>query len=413
MIPLDRYREALAQLPDEIKAAEVTTRELDDVQLFIHSGKLQSSKAYKTSSVSVFASDGESVGSAVTECGDDDPAELIRRAYENSRYSGGARQLKKGATVRVAEDGEDVPFEKLLELGLKLEEEAAKTPSVSEVTSCSVRMRTISYHTIDTFGDDNTYSDTVFHAGIGIKAGGQGSGGYDVHAGHLDDIDPAFIIARALEDAKRVDTELPLVKVPSGISDVVINRNSVSAMMVIAWMAIHNRYHSANAQIYPLRPEAVIRTVQETPETWENGMRELPPPEEYEGGKWKMRLNGQGTAEMVSSPTMLYISSSEKTVDQLISDMGNGILVTDAADIIHSVEPSTGAFSLLSDGLVIENGKPVGRFEKIVVSGTMQQLMRGITETGDDLTVMEFMNPYYAYGGPSILAKDLKIAGNA
>ena len=86
------------------------------------------------------------------------------------------------------------------------------------------------------------------------------------------------------------------------------------------------------------------------------------------------------------APTNLYIAAGEKSLTELMADVGNGVVITKLAGLHAGANPSSGDFSLLSKGYTIENGKRGRAVEQITVAGNFYQLLKSICAVGSDLT---------------------------
>lgn len=106
------------------------------------------------------------------------------------------------------------------------------------------------------------------------------------------------------------------------------------------------------------------------------------------------------------APTNLYIAAGEKSLTELMADVGNGVVITELAGLHAGANPSSGDFSLLSKGYTIENGKRGRAVEQITVAGNFYQLLKSICAVGSDLTFEGS-----SIGSPSVDAGTLKISG--
>lgn len=110
-----------------------------------------------------------------------------------------------------------------------------------------------------------------------------------------------------------------------------------------------------------------------------------------------------------------YIVPSSDDLDltkceDLCKSMGNGLLINDISGLHAGINHISGDFSLLAGGFLIENGEKVRPVEQITVSGNVLELFSNITEIGSDLYFgMPSSGPI---GSPSILIKDIDVAGN-
>ncbi|MBQ3108819.1 MAG: TldD/PmbA family protein, partial [Clostridia bacterium] len=59
------------------------------------------------------------------------------------------------------------------------------------------------------------------------------------------------------------------------------------------------------------------------------------------------------------APSNFYILPGEKSRDAMIETLDNGLIITEVSGLHAGVTPVSGQFSLLANGMLIENGKPV------------------------------------------------------
>lgn len=109
------------------------------------------------------------------------------------------------------------------------------------------------------------------------------------------------------------------------------------------------------------------------------------------------------------APSNFYVEKGEKTLEEMISDMEKGILITELQGLHSGLNSVSGDFSLAALGYEIKDGKIAKAVEQITVAGNYFELLKNIEETGSDL---KFGLPGEAYiGSPSLKIKKLAIAG--
>lgn len=106
------------------------------------------------------------------------------------------------------------------------------------------------------------------------------------------------------------------------------------------------------------------------------------------------------------SPTNFYIEKGDKSLDEIINMIGEGLMVTDFAGLHSGASAVTGDFSLAAKGFYIENGKKSYPVEQITVAGNFFDLLKNIECIGNDLKF-----PLNSVGSPSVLATGLSVAG--
>lgn len=109
------------------------------------------------------------------------------------------------------------------------------------------------------------------------------------------------------------------------------------------------------------------------------------------------------------APSNLYVEKGEKTLEEMISEMDRGIMITELQGLHSGLNSVSGDFSLAALGYEIKDGKIAKPVEQITVAGNYFELLKNIEETGSDL---KFGLPGEAYiGSPSLKIKKLAIAG--
>lgn len=109
------------------------------------------------------------------------------------------------------------------------------------------------------------------------------------------------------------------------------------------------------------------------------------------------------------SPANFYIGKGNKTLQEMISSVDKGILISELQGLHSGLNTVSGDFSLAALGYEIENGKIKRPVEQITVAGNYFDLLKDIEEVASDL---KFGLPGESYiGSPSIKIKKLSVAG--
>ena len=106
------------------------------------------------------------------------------------------------------------------------------------------------------------------------------------------------------------------------------------------------------------------------------------------------------------SPTNFYIEKGDKSFNELLVKIGNGLLITDFAGLHSGADSITGDFSLAAKGFKVEEGKKTTPVEQITVSGNFFDLLKNIKVIGNDLKF-----PMSTVGCPSVIVEGLIVAG--
>lgn len=108
-------------------------------------------------------------------------------------------------------------------------------------------------------------------------------------------------------------------------------------------------------------------------------------------------------------PTNMYIEEGDGSLDDLLKHMNEGIIITDIHGLHAGINPTSGDFSLSSNGFLIENGSYKRPLEQITIAGNLYDMLKEIEAIGNDT---KFSHPNSDYlGSPSIIISSLSISG--
>ena len=116
--------------------------------------------------------------------------------------------------------------------------------------------------------------------------------------------------------------------------------------------------------------------------------------------------SGSAVSEM---PTNLVVEAGEKTLDGLMEEVGEGIMLTDLSGLHAGVNAISGDFSLLCEGYLIENGKKGRPVEQITVAGNFYDVIKSIKSVGND--IINLPSGEGEFFTPSVLIESLAISG--
>lgn len=103
-------------------------------------------------------------------------------------------------------------------------------------------------------------------------------------------------------------------------------------------------------------------------------------------------------------PINLYIQPGEKSKDELISSIQEGVLITDLAGLHSGVNSISGDFSVAATGFYIQEGKISSPVKQMTVAGNYFDYLKQIEEVGSDLK----FSPG-GFGSPSLYVKELSV----
>lgn len=416
MLREDKLALRAGSLPEGIVAAEVTRGWHDETSLQIEDGEQSSCRSFLGSSVLVLVESGASTGRVSSTDPFAEIRPLLQEAAENAKYSSGKGVITKGEPISVKPPKNGLTVSDLRNFGVELEKAASAIPGLVSVTSCRARMRTLGYETANTLGSDDHYEEFSLTGSIGVEmssgAGKRWSSGISVSADTLDDLDPGIIAAKVAAKAHLVyggslEKRMP----PAGKYRTVITSDVASSIMLKAWMGIAGANVARRSPIYPFDPSTVICYERRVPDTWANGVHESLGTSATVDGHLMTPVNLRGDVKMVSTPSRLFIEPSDTSPEDLLAAMGDGLFVTTAFDVIHSIQDSNGDFAIICDGIIYEKGKPRWAFERALMHGNMQNFFANLRTSGDDPGLHQFLQSVYAYGSPTVFLEDVAFGG--
>ncbi|MEM8578761.1 MAG: TldD/PmbA family protein [Pseudomonadota bacterium] len=102
-------------------------------------------------------------------------------------------------------------------------------------------------------------------------------------------------------------------------------------------------------------------------------------------------------------PWNIALSQGTASKDDLIADMGTGLLVTSM--IGATINPNTGDYSRGAAGLWVENGQIAYPVNECTIAGNLRDMLRGLVPAND-------ARPYLSRVVPSLLVQGMTIAGS-
>ena len=116
---------------------------------------------------------------------------------------------------------------------------------------------------------------------------------------------------------------------------------------------------------------------------------------------------GSAVSEM---PTNLVVETGEKTLEGLMEEVGEGIMLTDLSGLHAGVNAISGDFSLLCEGYLIEGGKKGRPVEQITVAGNFYDVIKSIKSVGND--IINLPSGEGEFFTPSVFVGELAISGD-
>ncbi len=414
MIALDRYTEVFEQRPADIELCEVNADVHDETRISVRDGRQDGFEAFSRTTLCVRAARGGKVGQAFTERLQDDPAAILQKAAASAEYIDSALPIiadhQSCSHAASDNDGDQA----MMAFGVELERAMKSFPGISRAGACTVRRTRQEMRTINSLGADSSWSDSFVMATLAADLICSGKSVHTVitaKAPELAELEPHAIAEAALERASLVGAGLQKgnADIRSGRYAVVLPDTVAAGIMMVAWRTVISPYLSAGQAIFPFDPAEIISYEPLDIPSWGNrtALYRRQPQTVQAGAAISRPLNMGGAGVIMSRPNSMSISPGKAGLSQLIAEMGDGILLTDAVDIIHAVNSATGEFSVICSGILYRGGAPQGAVSRLTMSGDLQGLLRRVRAVGSDQMYTEFMQKKYSYGGASLLVDDM------
>ncbi len=301
--------------------------------------------------------------------------------------------------------------------------------NVVETSKANVRI-------VNTYGMDRSYTENICVVQAEVNAeenGSVASGGYMVYDRDVNAID---IDAVAQEAVSRTISRLNASSIPSGKYRVVLHHDALVSLLGV-FSSIFSA-ESAQKGMSLLKDKlgeciaAPCVTITDDP-LLPTGPNSRPFDAEgvaskahvvVENGVFRTFLHNLKTAykdgvettgnagkagyssAVHVKPSNFFFAKGEKTFDELLADVGEGLVVTSVSGLHAGANAVSGDFSLLSKGYTIKDGKRDKSVEQITVAGNFYELLKNIRAFADDLTF-----PGSAMGSPSADVGELSVSG--
>lgn len=336
-----------------------------------------------------------------------------------------------------SKDLESVNAEELIDIAMNLEKEAKKcSDKVENIAGCSVSYGKSNYGIYNTKGLELTNKVNLLSAYVvpviddnGTKYDGTG---YTL-ANSLKEVDTVKIAKQGVDEAlSRIGGK----SVPSGTYKAIINNEAMVSLLstfadVFSADAAQKGLSLLNGKEGQMIASEKV-TIVDNPHL-ENGLASTPFDDEgvatyskdivskgklntllhnlKTANKAGVKSTGNGFKASYASPvgvdsTNFYIEKGSKSLDELMKDVDEGLIITEFSGLHAGANAVTGDFSLSSKGFYIEDGKKSYPVEQITVAGNFFELLNQIEDIADDLKF-----PMSSVGSPSVRVSEISVAG--
>ena len=388
---------------------------------------------------------GDKIGYSYTEILDEDAIEmLVKKAKENvlaienndvQFIYDGDKEYKNINTYYKAL--ENISADKLIKIALDMESEAKKyCDKVESFSGCAVSYSSGKYGIINSKGL-NLHNKSNILTSYVVPIVKDGDNMYDgfgyVVAKSLDEVNPYEIAKMGVDEAL---SKIGGKSIPSGNYKVIINNDAMVSLIsrfsgVFSGDAVQKGLSLLKGKEGEVIAADIVNLV-DNPHL-ENGLASVGFDDEgvattktylIKDGKLESLLHNLKTSNKAGvkstgngfkssyaspisvSPTNFYIEPGTNSLEEIIKKINKGLIITDFAGLHSGANSITGDFSLAAKGFYIENGTKTKPVEQITVAGNFFALLKDVEEIGNDLKF-----PMSSVGSPSILIKELSIAG--
>ena len=332
---------------------------------------------------------------------------------------------------------ENIDPGKMIDLALDLEKEAKNyCDKVVNINGCKISYSSSNYGIYNTKGLELNNKDNIltsYVVPVVEDESGKNDGVGYVVASSLDEVKPREMAAQGVEEAL---SKLGGKSIPSGsYKTIIYNEAMVQLLETFASTFSGDAAQKGLSLLKGKEGDMIaspIVTIVDDP-LMEGGLASAPFDDEgvatftkelvYEGKlntllhnlktahKQGVKSTGNGfkasyASSVNVSESNLYLRKGEKSFEDLMKEINEGVIITDLAGLHSGANTVSGDFSLAAKGFYVENGKKTFPVEQITLAGNYFDLLKNIVSIGNDLKF-----PMSNVGSPSVLVTGLSIAG--
>jgi PmbA protein len=330
----------------------------------------------------------------------------------------------------------DCSEEEMIERALKIEESAkAEDPRIARVRKASYQESKLSVRVVNSNGIDIKQSATFFSGSVSAVAEDKGEAemGWEVGLAHKRSmIDPEKIGRAAAERALRMlGARSPVtVKCPAVMENAVVMELLEALSSSFLADNVHKGKSMLAGKIGKKIAAGPLNIIDDglLPGGWSTALfdgegvpRRRNPLviggvcegylyDTYWAKRDSVASTGNGARSRYKSMpavgvTNLYIEKGERTLDELIGEVSDGLFITELLGV-HTINTVSGDFSVGASGLRIEGGKQGYPVRGMAISGNLMDLFSKVESCGSDLRFIG------SIGAPSILFSELEASGS-
>lgn len=331
---------------------------------------------------------------------------------------------------------DDIPLEAKIDRALEMEAAALSSdPRVEKVRRAQYREVAYTVRLANRFGLDYRHSGAVFLGGISIKAQENDSAEMGYESDFSNRYNQLDLAAIGRKGAARALDALGGRKIPTRHGPIVLENRVTSELMdILTRSFLADNVDKGKSRLAGRLDRKIfdekITLVDDG--LYVGGLATSPADGEgipsqktvlVENGRlkgflydtYRARKNGRdstGNASRVGGvkqppeidTTNFMMLPGEKSLEELLQDMGDGLLVTSILGA-HTANPISGDFSFGVAGQWIENGRPVHPVKGMALAGNLFDMFENNLVVGADMEL------FHSTGAPSLLIGELTLSG--
>ena len=361
-------------------------------------------------------------------------ANLIENDDETFIYAGDKTYSK---VKTYSKELENIDPSKMIDLALDLEKEAKNySDKVVNINGCKISYSSSNYGIYNTKGLELTNKDNIltsYVVPVVEDESGKNDGVGYVVASSIDEVNTKKMAVQGVEEAL---SKLGGKSIPSGsYKTIIYNEAMVQLLETFASTFSGDAAQKGLSLLKGKEGELVaapIVTIIDDP-LMDGGLASAPFDDEgvatftkalISRGKLVTLLHNLKTAHKQNvkttgngfkasyassvgvSESNLYLEKGIISFEDLMKEIGEGVVITDLAGLHSGANTVSGDFSLAAKGFYVKNGKKSFPVEQITLAGNYFDLLKNIVAIGNDLKF-----PMSNVGSPSVIVEGLSIAG--
>ena len=417
----------------------------ESISISVYEGEVEKYNLAKSFGLSFRGKINNKMGYSYTEILDESAIDMLINSAKNSAtlienedetfiYAGDKIYSK---VKTYSEKLENIDPSKMIDLALDLEKEAKNyCDKVVNINGCKISYSSSNYGIYNTKGLELTNKDNIltsYVVPVVEDESGRNDGVGYVVASSIDEVNPKQIAEQGVKEAL---SKLGGKSVQSGNYNIIIYNEAMVQLLETFTGTFSADAAQKGLSLFKGKEGEVVAsslvTIVDDP-LMDGGLASAPFDDEgvatftkeliHEGKlntllhnlktahKQGVKATGNGfkasyASSVGVSESNLYLKEGNKSFEDLMNEIGEGIIITDLAGLHSGANTVSGDFSLAAKGFYVKDGKKTFPVEQITLAGNYFELLKNITSVGNDLKF-----PMSNVGSPSVIATGLSIAG--